>query len=178
VKRDTAGPPRSQPGGHDEMRGLRLRIDRTPQTALTWSHQKSPSARAPIAFASCWRSVLAPLCFSAKTRSHPASCVTAIQEVYPDSAATTITWPLLEQDETSQQSALEIINKVKSLKNEMNALAFAASATAKSGEEIILLMKRCQIDQSIGTTKQGYITLGTNNIGHRVLALCLSSARR
>ena len=160
------------------MRGLRLRIDRTPQTALTWSHQKSPSARAPIAFASCWRSVLAPLCFSAKTRSHPASCVTAIQEVYPDSAATTITWPLLEQDETSQQSALEIINKVKSLKNEMNALAFAASATAKSGEEIILLMKRCQIDQSIGTTKQGYITLGTNNIGHRILALCLSSARR
>ena len=62
----------------------------------------------------------------------------------------------LERDDTSWQSALEIINKVKSLKNEMNALAFAASTTAQSGEEIILLMKRCQIDPSIGTKKQDY----------------------
>jgi uncharacterized protein len=61
-----------------------------------------------------------------------------------------------ERDDTSQQSALEIINKVKSLKNEMNALAFAASTAAQSGEEIILLMKRCQTDPSIGTTKQDY----------------------
>jgi hypothetical protein len=59
-----------------------------------------------------------------------------------------------ERDETSRQSALEIINKVKSLKKEMNALALAASITAQSGEEIILLMKRCQADSSIGTTKQ------------------------
>ncbi len=61
-----------------------------------------------------------------------------------------------ERDDISQQSALEIINKVKSLKNEMNALALAASTTAQSGEEIILLMKRCQTAQSIGTTKQDY----------------------
>ena len=61
-----------------------------------------------------------------------------------------------ERDDISQQSALEIINKVKSLKNEMNALAFAASTTAQSGEEIILLMKRCQTDPGIGTTKQDY----------------------
>lgn len=62
----------------------------------------------------------------------------------------------LERDDVSQQSALEIINKVKSLKNEMNALAVAASTTAQSGEEILLLMKRCQTDPSIGTTKQDY----------------------
>jgi Fe-S-cluster containining protein len=61
-----------------------------------------------------------------------------------------------ERDDISQQSALEIINKVKSLKNEMNALAFAASTTAQSGEEIILLMKRCQTDRGIGTPKQDY----------------------
>jgi hypothetical protein len=62
----------------------------------------------------------------------------------------------LEQDDISQQSALEIINKTKSLKNEMHALALAASTTAQSGEEIKLLLKRCQADQSIGATKQGY----------------------
>ncbi len=61
-----------------------------------------------------------------------------------------------ERDDTSQQRALEIITKVKSLKNEMNTLAFAASTTAQSGEEIILLMKKCQTAPIIGTTKQNY----------------------
>ena len=61
-----------------------------------------------------------------------------------------------ERDDISEQSALEIINKVKSLKKEMNALAFAASTTAQSGEEIILLMKKCQTDPNIGTRKQDY----------------------
>jgi uncharacterized protein len=58
-----------------------------------------------------------------------------------------------ERDDISQQSALEIINKTKSLKNDMNALAIAASTTA---EEIILLMKKCQTDPSIGTTMHDY----------------------
>jgi hypothetical protein len=61
-----------------------------------------------------------------------------------------------ERDDISQQSALEIIDKVKSLKKEMNALASAASTTAQSGEEVILLMKRCQTDPNIGTRKQDY----------------------
>jgi uncharacterized protein len=61
-----------------------------------------------------------------------------------------------ERDDISQRSAVEIINKIKSLKNEMNELAFAASTTAQSGEEILLLMKRCQTDPSIGATKQDY----------------------
>jgi hypothetical protein len=61
-----------------------------------------------------------------------------------------------ERGEIPRQSALENINKVRSLKNEMSALAFAASTTAQSGEEIMLLMKRCQTDPSIGTTKQDY----------------------
>jgi uncharacterized protein len=61
-----------------------------------------------------------------------------------------------ERDDISQQSAVEIIDKVKSLKNQMNALAFAASTTAQSGEEIILLLKKCQTDANIGTRKQDY----------------------
>ncbi len=63
---------------------------------------------------------------------------------------------MFERGDISQQSALEIINKVKSLKNEMNALAFAASTTAQSGKEILLLMKRCQTDPRIVTTTQDY----------------------
>jgi hypothetical protein len=63
---------------------------------------------------------------------------------------------MFERDDISQQSALEIIDKVRSLKNEMNTLAHAASTTAQSGEEIILLMKRCQRALSIGTTKQDF----------------------
>jgi hypothetical protein len=59
-----------------------------------------------------------------------------------------------ERDDISQQSALEIIDKVKSLKNKMNELTLAAAATVQSGEEILALMKRCQTDSSIGTTKQ------------------------
>jgi uncharacterized protein len=61
-----------------------------------------------------------------------------------------------ERDDISQQSALEIINKIKSLKNEMNALALAASTTAQSGEEIKLLLNRCQTDPSIGAARQDY----------------------
>jgi hypothetical protein len=61
-----------------------------------------------------------------------------------------------ERDDISQQSALGIISKMKSFKNEMNELALAASTTAQSGEEILLLMKRCQTDPSIGATKQDY----------------------
>jgi Fe-S-cluster containining protein len=61
-----------------------------------------------------------------------------------------------EQDDISEQSAREIINKMKSLKREMNALARAASTTAQSGEEIMLLMRRCQIDASMGETKRDY----------------------
>jgi Fe-S-cluster containining protein len=61
-----------------------------------------------------------------------------------------------ERDDISQRSALEIINKMKSLKNEMNELALAASATAQSGKEILLLMKRYQTDPSIEATKQDY----------------------
>ena len=38
----------------------------------------------------------------------------------------------------------------------MNELASAASTTAQSGEEILLLMKRCQTDPSIGATTQDY----------------------
>jgi len=61
-----------------------------------------------------------------------------------------------ERDDISRQSALEIINKVKSLKNEMSALAFAASTTVRSGDEIKLLLKRCQTDPNIGKRKQDY----------------------
>jgi Fe-S-cluster containining protein len=61
-----------------------------------------------------------------------------------------------ERDDISQRSAREIIKKMKSLKNEMNELAFAASTTARSGEEILSLMKRCQTHPSIGATKQNY----------------------
>ena len=61
-----------------------------------------------------------------------------------------------ERDEISQQSAVEIIDKVKSLKNQMSALALAASTTARSGEEIILLLKKCQTDANIGARKQDY----------------------
>ena len=64
-----------------------------------------------------------------------------------------------EREDVSQQSALEIINKMKSLKNEMNELALAASTTAQSGEEILSLMKRCQADPSVGATKQDYVLL-------------------
>jgi len=61
-----------------------------------------------------------------------------------------------EGDDTSKQSALEIINKVKSLKNEMNELAFAASTTVQSADEIISLLKKCQTDPNIGKRKQDY----------------------
>jgi hypothetical protein len=59
-----------------------------------------------------------------------------------------------ERDDISQQLALEIIEKIKSLKNEMNELTLAASTTAQSGAEILLLMKKCQTDSHIGATKQ------------------------
>jgi Fe-S-cluster containining protein len=61
-----------------------------------------------------------------------------------------------ERDDISQQSALEIVNKVKSLKNEMDELAFAASTTVQSGDKIISLMKKCQTDPNIGKRKQDY----------------------
>ena len=61
-----------------------------------------------------------------------------------------------ERDDISHEAALEIINKMISLKNEVKALALAASTNTQSAEEIIVLMKRCWRDPSIGATKQGY----------------------
>jgi hypothetical protein len=60
-----------------------------------------------------------------------------------------------ERNEISQQSALDSINKMKSLKNAVKALALAASTSARSGEEIIMLMKKCQMDPA-GPTTQHY----------------------
>jgi Fe-S-cluster containining protein len=61
-----------------------------------------------------------------------------------------------ERDEIPHEAALEIINKVVSLKNEVNALALAASTNIQSKEEVTLLMKRWWGKPSIGATKQSY----------------------
>jgi hypothetical protein len=61
-----------------------------------------------------------------------------------------------ERDDISHEAALEIINRVVSLKNEVKALALVASTNMQSKEEVTLLMKRWWGDPSIGPTKQGY----------------------
>jgi Fe-S-cluster containining protein len=61
-----------------------------------------------------------------------------------------------ERNDISHGSALEIINKMISLKNEVNALARAASTNTQSAEEINSLIKKWSRDRSIGATKQGY----------------------
>ena len=61
-----------------------------------------------------------------------------------------------ERNDISYKFALEIINKMISLKNEVNALARAASTNTQSAEEIILLMKKWSKDRSIEATKQSY----------------------
>jgi hypothetical protein len=60
-----------------------------------------------------------------------------------------------ERGDISHEAALEIINKVVSLKNEVNALALAASINTQSKEEVTLLEKRWLGNPSIGATKQG-----------------------
>jgi hypothetical protein len=61
-----------------------------------------------------------------------------------------------ERGDISHEAALEIIDKVVSLKNEVNALALAASVNTQSKEGVTLLEKRWLRDPSIGATKQGY----------------------
>ena len=61
-----------------------------------------------------------------------------------------------ERDEIPHEAALEIINKVVSLKNEVNALALAASTNMQSKEEVTFLMKRWWGKSSIGATNQNY----------------------
>ena len=63
-----------------------------------------------------------------------------------------------ERAEISYGSALEIINKIISIKNEVNALARAASTNTQSAEQIILLMEKWSTDRSIGA-EQGYAHL-------------------
>jgi hypothetical protein len=64
-----------------------------------------------------------------------------------------------ERDDISHEAALEIINKVVSLNNEVNALALAASINTQFKEEVTLLEKRWLGEPpSIGdgATKQGH----------------------
>ena len=61
-----------------------------------------------------------------------------------------------ERDDVFHEAALEIITKAVSLKNEMKALALAASTNMQSAEEVTSLMKRWLRDPSIGATNQGY----------------------
>ena len=61
-----------------------------------------------------------------------------------------------ERGDISHEPALGIIYKVVSLKNEVKALALAASTNMQSAEEVIFLMKRWLADPSIGATKQSY----------------------
>jgi uncharacterized protein len=61
-----------------------------------------------------------------------------------------------ERDEISHEAALEIIKKIVSLKNEVEALAIAASTDMQSKEEVTLLMKRWWKNPSIGAAEQGY----------------------
>ena len=61
-----------------------------------------------------------------------------------------------ERGDISHQAAQEIINKVVSLNNEVNALALEASINTQSKEEISLLLKRWWGNPSIGTTRQDY----------------------
>jgi len=61
-----------------------------------------------------------------------------------------------EREEISREAALRIINKVVSLKNEVNALALAASINTQSKEEVTLLEKRWLRGPSVRATKQSY----------------------
>jgi hypothetical protein len=61
-----------------------------------------------------------------------------------------------ERNDISHEAAREIINKIVSLKNEVNALALAASTNMQSKEEVTSLMKRWWGNPSIGATKQNY----------------------
>jgi hypothetical protein len=61
-----------------------------------------------------------------------------------------------ERDDVFHEAALEIITKAVSLKNEMKALALAASTNMQSAEEVTSLMKRWLRDPSIAATNQGY----------------------
>jgi len=61
-----------------------------------------------------------------------------------------------ERNDISYATALKIINKVVSLKDEVKALALAASTNMQSKEDVTLLMKRWWGESSIGATKQNY----------------------
>jgi hypothetical protein len=61
-----------------------------------------------------------------------------------------------ERGGISHQAAQEIINKVVSLNNEVNALALAASINTQSKEDTVLLMKKWWRNPNIGTTEGGY----------------------
>jgi hypothetical protein len=61
-----------------------------------------------------------------------------------------------ERNEIPHEAALRIINKIVSLKNEVSALALAASTNIQSKEEVTLLMKRWWGMSSIGTANQNY----------------------
>ena len=61
-----------------------------------------------------------------------------------------------ERDEIPHEAALEIINKVVSLKKEVNTLALAASTNIQSKEEVTSLMKKWWGKSTIGATNQNY----------------------
>jgi hypothetical protein len=61
-----------------------------------------------------------------------------------------------ERGDISHQAALEIINKVVSLNNEVNALALEASINTQSKEDMSLLLKRWWGNPRIGPTRQDY----------------------
>jgi uncharacterized protein len=61
-----------------------------------------------------------------------------------------------EREEISHEAALRIINKVVSLKNEVNALALAASINTQSKEEVTLLQKRWLRGPRVRATKQSH----------------------
>jgi uncharacterized protein len=61
-----------------------------------------------------------------------------------------------ERDEIPYEAALEIISKLVSLKNEVNALALAASTNIQSKEEVTLLVKRWWGKSTIGAKNQNY----------------------
>jgi hypothetical protein len=61
-----------------------------------------------------------------------------------------------ERGDISHQTAQEIINKVVTLKNEVNALALAASINTQSNENMALLLKRWWENQSTGAIERGF----------------------
>jgi Fe-S-cluster containining protein len=61
-----------------------------------------------------------------------------------------------ERDDIFHEAALNIINKAVSLKNDVKALALAASNNTQPADEVTLLIKRWFDDPSILATKQAY----------------------